>query len=77
MPTIYDGRTTQESRTYEAIKEQLSHLATVFEPIPKSIAFADATEKREPLALYKPKHPAVKILNKSRAVIGEDLCTIG
>ena len=64
MPTMYDGRTAQESRTYEAIKEQLSPLATVFEPIPKSIAFADATERREPLALYKPKHPAIKTLNK-------------
>ena len=64
MPTMYDGRTAQESRTYEAIKEQLSPLATVFEPIPKSIAFADATEKRVPLAIYKPKHPAIKIFNK-------------
>ncbi|BAQ67003.1 ParA family protein [Geminocystis sp. NIES-3709] len=64
IPTMYDGRTAQESRTYEAIKEQLSPLATVFEPIPRSIAFADATEKRVPLAVYKPKHPAVKILNQ-------------
>lgn len=64
IPTMYDGRTALESRTYEAIKEQLSPLATVFEPIPRSIAFADATEKRIPLALYKPKHPAVKILNQ-------------
>jgi chromosome partitioning protein len=64
IPTMYDGRTAQESRTYEAIKEQLAPLATVFDPIPKSIAFADATERREPLAIYKPKHPAVKILNK-------------
>jgi chromosome partitioning protein len=64
IPTMYDGRTAQESRTYQAIKEQLSPLATVFEPIPRSIAFADATEKRVPLAVYKPKHPAVKILNQ-------------
>lgn len=64
IPTMYDGRTAQESRTYEAIKEQLSPLATVFEPIPRSIAFADATEKRVPLAVYKPKHPAIKIFNQ-------------
>jgi chromosome partitioning protein len=64
IPTMYDGRTAQESRTYQAIKEQLSPLAPVFEPIPRSIAFADATEKRVPLAVYKPKHPAVKILNQ-------------
>jgi chromosome partitioning protein len=64
IPTMYDGRTAQESRTYQAIKEQLSPLAPVFGPIPRSIAFADATEKRVPLAVYKPKHPAVKILNQ-------------
>ncbi len=64
IPTMYDGRTAQESRTYEAIKEQLSPLGIVFPPIPRSIAFADATEKRVPLAVYKPKHPAVKIFNQ-------------
>ena len=67
VPTMYDARTAQESRTYQAIQEQLSPLATVFEPIPKSIAFADATEQRMPLAVYKPKHPAVKIIKKMSA----------
>ncbi len=69
IPTMYDGRTAQESRTYQAIQEQLSPLATVFPPVPRAIAFADATEKRVPLAVYKPKHPAVKILNQ----IGQQL----
>ncbi len=64
IPTMYDGRTAQETRTYQAIKEQLSPLATVYDPIPRSIAFADASEKRVPLAIYKPKHPAVKLLQK-------------
>jgi chromosome partitioning protein len=64
VPTMYDARTAQESRTYQAIQEQLSPLATVFDPIPKSIAFADATEQRMPIAVYKPKHPAVKIIKK-------------
>ena len=64
IPTMYDSRTAQETRTYQAIREQLSPLATVFEPIPRSIAFADATEKRIPLAVYKPKHPAIKVMNK-------------
>lgn len=64
IPTMYDARTAQESRTYKAIQEQLSPLATVFDPIPKSIAFADASEARKPLALFNPKHPAVKIMKK-------------
>ncbi len=64
IPTMYDSRTAQETRTYKAIKEQLSALATVYDPVPRSVAFADASEKRVPLAIYKPKHPAVKLLQK-------------
>lgn len=64
VPTMYDARTAQESRTMKAIFEQLSPLATVYEPIPKTIAFADASEARLPLALYNPKHPAVSVLKK-------------
>ena len=64
VPTMFDGRTAQETRTYKAIKEQLSPLAQVFEPIPRSIVFPDASEKRIPLALHQSKHPAVKILKK-------------
>lgn len=64
IPTMYDARTAQESRTYQAIEEQLTPLGTVFEPIPRAIAFPDASEERLPLALSKPKHPAVPILQK-------------
>ena len=64
IPTMYDARTAQESRTSKAISEQLSPVATVFDPIPKTIAFADASEARLPLALYNPKNPAVGVLKK-------------
>lgn len=64
IPTMFDGRTAQETRTYKAIKEQLSPLATVYEPIPRSIVFPDASEKRLPLALHQPKHPAVSVMKK-------------
>ncbi|MGL5834674.1 MAG: ParA family protein [Waterburya sp.] len=64
IPTMFDGRTAQETRTYNAIVEQLSSLATVYEPIPRSIVFPDASEKRLPLALHQPKHPAVSVMNK-------------
>ena len=64
IPTMFDGRTAQETRTYKAIEEQLSPLATVYEPIPRSIVFPDASEKRLPLALHQPKHPAVSVMKK-------------
>ncbi len=60
---MFDGRNSQDERTYAAIKEQLAPLGNVFMPIPRSTVFADAAEARQPLALYQPKHPAVAILN--------------
>ncbi len=59
IPTMYDGRTAQETRTLKAIREQLSPLATVFNPVPRTIVFADASEARLPLAIFHAKHPAV------------------
>ncbi|MBD0307650.1 MAG: ParA family protein [Microcoleus sp. T1-bin1] len=64
IPTMYDGRTAQETRTYKAMLEQLSPLAAVLEPIPRTIAFPDASEARLPLALSNPKHPAVAAMKK-------------
>lgn len=64
IPTMLDSRTAQETRTFQAVEEQLSQIGTIYPPIPKSIAFADASERRMPLGMYDKKHPAVKILNK-------------
>lgn len=64
VPTLYDGRTAQEMRTLKAISEQLSPLATVYEPISRTIAFPDASEARLPLALSNRKNPAVAIVEK-------------
>lgn len=64
VPTMFDGRTAQESRTVKAVQEQLSDIGTVYPPIPKSIAFADASERRVPLALFDKNHSAVSVLKK-------------
>jgi chromosome partitioning protein len=64
VPTMFDGRTAQESRTVKAVQEQLSELGTVYPPIPKTIAFADASERRVPLTLFDKNHPAVSVLKK-------------
>ena len=62
-PTMFDNRNSQDERTYAAIKEQLAPVGEVFTPLPRSTAFADAAEARQPLALYQPKHPAVELLD--------------
>lgn len=51
-------------RTLGAIQEQLSSWGKIFPPIPRATAFVDASEEREPLAVYAPKHPAVTLLEK-------------
>jgi chromosome partitioning protein len=71
VPTMFDGRTTQESRAFAAIKDQLGTLAPITKPIPKSIAFADAVERHLPLALYNSKHPAVAIIDDIAASLAK------
>ncbi len=63
IPTLFDSRTSQDNMSLQAIKEQLSPLAPVFSPIPRSVAFADAVQAHLPLSLYQPKHPAVPLLD--------------
>ncbi|WP_318670668.1 hypothetical protein [Nostoc flagelliforme] len=61
---MFDAWSVQQSRTLKAVQEQLSDIGTVYPPIPKTIAFADASERRVPLALFDKKHPAVGVLQK-------------
>lgn len=73
VPTMYDGRNLADTRVYKALAEQLSELAPVLDPIPRSVAFVDASEKRQPLAVYQPRHPAIVPLKKIAKRLAE-LC---
>ncbi|HEY9879385.1 MAG TPA: ParA family protein [Leptolyngbyaceae cyanobacterium] len=64
VPTMHDSRTVQDQMSLEAIYSQLAQVAPVFSPIPRSVAFADASQEHLPLALYSAKHPAVAMLQK-------------
>ncbi len=64
VPMKFDKRRSQHTRTYEQMKSELNQLGTVFSPIPDSTVFPDAAEERLPLAIYKPKHPAVRVLTE-------------
>ena len=64
VPTRYDTRNSQDSRTLKAIHEQLSEWGKIFPPIPRSTVFVDASEQQLPLALYSPKHPSLKIIEE-------------
>ena len=62
VPTMLDKRASQDQRMLAAIQEQLGQVGEVFPAIPRTVAFADASEEHKPLALYKDNHPAVTIL---------------
>ena len=64
VPTRYAKSNSADVRTLGAIQEQLSSWSQIFPPIPRATAFVDASEEREPLAVYAPKHPAVALLDQ-------------
>jgi len=62
VPTLYSNA-NQDKVILEALEQQLSSLAKVYPAIPRATAFADAAMNRQPLAVYAPKHPVIKVLN--------------
>lgn len=63
VPTIYAASNAQDKSILGAIQEQLGAITTVFPPVPRATAFADASMEHLPLARYSSSHPAVKVLN--------------
>ncbi len=56
VPTMYQASTSLDNRTLESISEQLSEIATIFPPLPRATAVAEAAEMGKPLALCSNKH---------------------
>ncbi len=71
VPTRYDRRNSADLRTLGAIQSQLSSWGKIFPPIPRATAFVDASEERQPLAVYDPKHPVVPLLESLAAAMEE------
>ncbi|MDJ0572013.1 MAG: ParA family protein [Pleurocapsa sp. MO_192.B19] len=56
IPTMYQASTSLDNRTLESINEQLGEIATIFPPLPRATAVAEAAELGKPLALCSNKH---------------------
>ncbi len=67
IPMMYAASNAQDKAILSAIQEQMSVIATVYPPIPRATAFADASMERLPLAIYSPKHPATKVMDEITA----------
>jgi chromosome partitioning protein len=63
VPTLFISNAAQDKMILEAVQQQLSSLATVYAPLPRATAFADAAMSHLPLGIYQPKHPAVAVLD--------------
>ncbi len=64
VPSRYATNNSQDKRTLKAIQDQFAPVGPVAEPIPRLTAFVDASEQQVPLAVYDPKLPVLKVLNR-------------
>jgi chromosome partitioning protein len=62
IPTLYEKRNRQDNKILQAIRQQLGQVTSVFEPIPKAVAFPEASQAHLPLAQYQKSHRAVDTL---------------
>lgn len=70
LPTMFARGNSQDQRILQAILEQFSSVeGVVFPSIPRTTAFADASEQHLPLALYSPKHPVITIFNSVAQIL--------
>jgi chromosome partitioning protein len=63
VPTLYDRCTTEDKEILAALCEQLGEVTTVFNPIPKAVAFPKASKAHLPLFIYQKNHPALAPLS--------------
>jgi chromosome partitioning protein len=73
LPTMYQASNSLDNRTLESIQEQLSSIATIFPPMPRATAVAEAAEMGKPLALCPNKHKRTLELFEELAEAMENL----
>ncbi len=73
FPTMYSNNNSLDQRTLQSITEQLSSLGTIFPPLPRATAVAEAAEIGKPLALCPNKNQAILRLFDGIAVAMEVL----
>jgi len=65
LPTMYQVSNSLDNRTLKSIQEQLETIATIFPPMPRATAVAEAAEMGKPLALCPNKHkPTLELFNQ-------------
>ena len=73
LPTMYQTSNSLDKRTLESISQQLGEVATIFPPMPRATAVAEAAEFGRPLALCPNKHKLTLQLFDQLAIAMEEL----
>lgn len=64
VPTLYDSRTGQAASSLHSISDSLASVGRIYSPVPRSVAFADASQQHLPLACLNSKHPSLKVFDE-------------
>jgi chromosome partitioning protein len=73
FPTMYSASNSLDQRTLQSMGEQLSSLASIFPPLARATALAEAAEYGKPLAMSPNKHQAILSLFDEIAVFLEEM----
>ena len=73
LPTMYQTSNSLDNRTLESITQQLGEITTIFPPMPRATAVAEAAEFGKPLALCPNKHKLTLQLFDQLAIAMEKL----
>lgn len=73
FPTMYQSGNSLDRQTLASIREQLSPIGTIFTPLPRATAIAEAALHGQPLALSPKKNKALELVFERVAVALEKL----
>jgi chromosome partitioning protein len=64
VPTLFDSRTSLHTKIAEQIRDQMSSVTRVFDPVRRAIACADASTRGMPIQVYDAKAEVVGDIKK-------------
>jgi chromosome partitioning protein len=71
VPTLLDRRTRLNNESYEVLKERLGDRLTVFAPIRRGVAFAEASAHSVPIHIHAPSYEGIEDVRALADALGE------
>lgn len=70
VPTLLDRRTRLNTESYEVLKNRLGEKLTVFEPIRRGVAFAEASAHAVPVQKHQPGYDGIADIRRLADALG-------